>query len=149
MVYLRSKDYDPNYYVSDAVEKAEAKIDYYLINAFREGHGCSILGWSSQAAQAAEDHSEDMAENNYFAHISLDGLSPKSRMREQGITTSNAGENLAAGYQTILNDHNGLVNSAGHRQNILSSAYQYVGVGVACETPTKASETYVTEDYYC
>jgi uncharacterized protein YkwD len=46
-----------------------------------------------------------------------------------GITYQTAGENLA-GNQTVDRAHTSLMNSQGHRENILSSNYSEVGIGI-------------------
>ncbi|MFC6602600.1 CAP domain-containing protein [Ectobacillus funiculus] len=41
--------------------------------------------------------------------------------------------------------HEGLMNSLGHRENILQENYKYLGVGVAFNNE---SEPYYTENFY-
>lgn len=57
-------------------------------------------------------HSEDMAENNFFSHDSLDGSSPWDRAAE-GDTTANA-ENIAAGGGTAVGTLEQFKKSSGH-----------------------------------
>ncbi|MEH7383070.1 CAP domain-containing protein [Bacillus sp. JJ1533] len=86
-----------------------------------------------------------MAENNYFSHTNLQGLSPFDRMLEDEILFSIAGENLAYGQFSSIFAHEGLMNSMGHRENILKKEYKYLGVGVAFNTE---SHPYYTENFY-
>ena len=53
-----------------------------------------------------------------------------TRMRNGGITFRTAGENLALA-PTVDVAHDGLMNSPGHRANILNPAFRRVGIGVA------------------
>ena len=77
----------------------------------------------------ARQHSKDMFARGYFSHITPGGKDPFDRMREAGITFIAAGENLALA-QTLTIAHNGLMNSPGHRANILSPQYGRVGIGI-------------------
>lgn len=50
-------------------------------------------------------------------------------MDQFGVSYNTAGENLA-GNQTVEAAHTALMNSQGHRENILSGNYTEVGIGV-------------------
>jgi uncharacterized protein YkwD len=79
---------------------------------------------------AADGHSEEMANDDFFAHCDLDtGLSPFQRMQNAGYSYNSAGENIAAGYNTPAATMNQWMNSSGHRNNILSTSYREIGVG--------------------
>ena len=71
-----------------------------------------------------------MFQQGYFAHIDPNGVSPFDRMRNGDITFRAAGENLALA-PTVDVAHDGLMNSPGHRANILNPAFHRVGIGVA------------------
>ncbi len=75
-----------------------------------------------------------MIANNYFSHTSPTYGDPFQMMTAAGISYRTAGENLA-GARTVDQAHSALMNSAGHRQNILSSSYNKVGVGIATGGP--------------
>ena len=53
-----------------------------------------------------------------------------NRMRDGGVRFGAAGENLALA-PTVQVAHDGLMNSPGHRANILNPRYRRVGIGVA------------------
>jgi uncharacterized protein YkwD len=57
-----------------------------------------------------------------------------------------AGENLAYGQFSSIFAHEGLMNSLGHRENILRKDYEYLGVGVAFNDE---SQPYYTENFFC
>ena len=82
----------------------------------------------------------------YFDHYSQDGRSPGNRMEAQGIDWWTCGENIDAGYYSGISAHDGWVNSAGHRANMLTS-YQYLGVGFAYRSSAYYG-IYATEDYF-
>lgn len=68
---------------------------------------------------AARAHSLDMAERDFFDHVNPDGDDPTDRAHNAGYTGS-AGENIAAGQETIDQAHREWVASVGHRKNIFS-----------------------------
>lgn len=102
-----------------------------LTNAARVKHERPPLEWHEEVSVTARNHSTDMAENNYFNHRNQEGQSPFDRMEEDGISFSTAGENLAAGQPGSIFAHHGLMNSEGHRENILQSRFKELGTGVA------------------
>lgn len=65
----------------------------------------------------------------YFSHYTPEGLSPFDRMNAAGMSFSFAGENLALAPNVAM-AMQGLMNSAGHRANILSPNFGKVGIGV-------------------
>lgn len=116
-----------------------------LTNATRVKHGLSILDWSEQAQHTAQKHSEDMATNNFFDHTNLNGQSPFDRMAEDGITYVLAAENLAYGQPSSIFAHQGLLNSSGHRKNILNGDFSKLGIGVRFN---QEDQPFFTELFY-
>ena len=78
----------------------------------------------------ARAYSVTMFQQGYFAHLGQDGSSPFDRMRAGGVNFRAAGENLALA-PTVQVAHDGLMNSPGHRANILNGRYRRIGIGVA------------------
>ncbi len=115
-----------------------------VTNAARVTHGLPVLEWDDRVKQTARNHSADMARHAYFDHINLKGKSPFDRMEEDGIRFMAAGENLAYGQFSSVFAHEGLMNSSGHRKNILSRDFSYLGVGVAFNGE---SQPYFTENF--
>jgi len=103
------------------------------VNAFRASHGLSTLVVSDTLTNAAKWMSTDMAVNDYFAHQSLDGRSPTSRMADFGYPSRStwSGENLAAGYTSAYEVVQGWINSPGHYAVLTNPNYRAVGVGRA------------------
>jgi uncharacterized protein YkwD len=116
-----------------------------ITNAARVNHQLPILTWDDHVRETARDHSADMAVNDYFDHKNLEGQSPFDRMKEDKVAFHTAGENLAYGQLSSIFAHEGLMNSLGHRENILRQDYEYLGVGVAFNDK---SQPYYTQNYY-
>ncbi|PLS08541.1 CAP domain-containing protein [Neobacillus cucumis] len=116
-----------------------------LTNAARIQHQLPALTWDEHVQVTARKHSTDMAVNNYFNHTNLKGQSPFDRMKQDDIVFHLAGENLAYGQFSSIFAHEGLMNSLGHRENILRQGYKYLGVGVAFNNE---SQPYYTENFY-
>ena len=117
-----------------------------LVNQERTSQNLRPLHWDNPLHEAARNHSEDMAANNYFSHTSLDGRTFVDRIEDAGYPWSAAGENIAAGYSTPQAVVTAWMNSAGHRQNILSSAYCDLGVGYAYNR-SSTYDHYWTQDF--
>ncbi|WP_347834169.1 CAP-associated domain-containing protein [Gracilibacillus sp. JCM 18860] len=115
-----------------------------LTNAARVHHGLPVLAWNEEVRQTARDHSTDMADHNYFSHTNLAGLSPFDRMKEDHIRFQIAGENLASGQPSSIFAHEGLMNSEGHRENILNNKFETLGIGVAFN---QDSQPFYTENF--
>ncbi|CAN7379081.1 CAP domain-containing protein [Rossellomorea sp. LjRoot5] len=116
-----------------------------LTNATRVEKGLNVLSWDSLVRDTARKHSLDMAEQDYFSHTNLDGQSPFDRMEEDQVAFRTAGENLAYGQLSSIFAHEGLMNSKGHRENILQPHYEHLGIGVAFN---EKSQPYYTENFY-
>jgi len=82
-----------------------------------------------ELVKLARMKSKDMTDNNYFAHNSPTYGSPFDMMKNYGIKYTYAGENLA-GNQSVEAAHKSLMNSSGHRANILKAEYNYIGIGI-------------------
>ncbi|HHW26577.1 MAG TPA: hypothetical protein GXX23_04445 [Firmicutes bacterium] len=100
-----------------------------LVNQERAKAGLKPLAVDMRLVTLARQKSQDMITNNYFSHQSPTYGSPFDMMRKAGITYRTAGENLA-GASTVQQAHSGLMNSSGHRANILNPNYTHIGVGV-------------------
>mgnify|MGYP001627206834 CR=1 FL=1 len=100
-----------------------------LVNAERRGAGLKPLRADPDAAQVARAHSQDMFSRSYFSHVSPDGKNLGDRLRAAREGYLTAGENLALA-PTLTSAHNGLMNSPGHRRNILRPQFGRVGIGI-------------------
>lgn len=134
-------------YFGEPSEQLKEGFEYQLFdltNAARVKFGLSILQWEKPLIETARKHSKDMAANNYFSHTNRDGQSPFDRMQEDGISFQMAGENLAAGQPSSIFAHEGLMNSLGHRENILNEGFSSLAVGVAFN---ENAQPYYTENF--
>jgi uncharacterized protein YkwD len=100
-----------------------------LVNRERVKHGLRPLKGDPQLTPVARAHSQDMFARGYFAHVNPDGEDPFDRMKESKVSFRAAGENLALA-QTLEIAHNNLMNSPGHRANILNPSFGRLGIGV-------------------
>ncbi|UMZ75258.1 CAP domain-containing protein [Natranaerofaba carboxydovora] len=99
------------------------------VNEERRQRGLSPLEVDYEVVEVARAKSQDMIDNNYFAHNSPTYGSPFDMLNKFGINYRTAGENLA-GSRTVETAHNNLMNSDGHRRNILNENFTHIGVGV-------------------
>jgi len=112
------------------------------------------LAFSTQLESAAQAHSQDMNNQNYFGHNGSNGQTPDQRMSSAGFNWSAWGESIAAGFptsaaalQALIVDQG--VSDLGHRMQLLalSGLYQgqnQVGIGVVSGSGTYG--TYYTID---
>jgi len=109
-------------------EKAEQDM-FQLVNSERQKVGLTPLVFDDSLRNLALAHADDMFKRGYFSHYTPEGLSPFDRMEKAGIMYQYAGENLALAPDTDL-AMQGLMNSPGHRANILSPNFHKIGIGV-------------------
>src|SRR3989344_1064337 len=101
---------------------------FELVNQERVKYGVKPLIWDEKLAKVDRDHSQDMFERGYFSHYSPEGKDVGDRLLDQGINYAIAGENLALA-PDVTRAHTGLMNSEGHRRNILDPAFSKIGIG--------------------
>jgi uncharacterized protein YkwD len=100
-----------------------------LVNRERIANNLPPLEADPELTEVARRHSADMFARGYFAHNTPEGKDPFQRMRESNVSFRIAGENLALA-PTLQIAHTGLMNSPGHRANILRSQFGRVGIGI-------------------
>jgi uncharacterized protein YkwD len=100
-----------------------------LVNAERAKAGLRPLKADPELTMVARAHSRDMFARGYFAHVTPEGSDPFDRMKRAQVSFRNAGENLALA-QTLEIAHTNLMNSPGHRANIMHSGFGRLGIGV-------------------
>lgn len=100
-----------------------------LLNAERTKKGLPPLKVDLELAEVARFKSQDMIDNNYFSHYSPTYGSPFQMMKSFGVKYIYAGENLA-GDSSVKDAHEALMNSEGHKNNILNKNFTHVGIGV-------------------
>ena len=119
-----------------------------LVNQERMAVQLPPLVHDNTARAVARAHSKDMADRDYFNHVTPEGLLPWDRMASAGMTYSMAGENIASN-QGFGNPAGtavtGWMNSQGHRANILNQGFTRTGMGVAQNAQGK---WYFTQVFY-
>ncbi|MEO0930083.1 MAG: CAP domain-containing protein [Pseudomonadota bacterium] len=112
-----------------------------LINGERAAEGLAPLRFNGDLNESSEDHSDWMLENNVFSHTGIGGSTSTDRMRDAGYPLEGSWatrENIAyvpEGGEEGLSDeviqlHQNLMNSPGHRANILNPGVTDIGIGI-------------------
>lgn len=100
-----------------------------LVNQERASAGLKPLAPDPELTEVARQHSVDMFARGYFSHYTPENRSPFDRIRAANVRYLTAGENLAIA-PTLTIAHTGLMNSPGHRANILRPAFGRLGIGI-------------------
>ena len=112
-----------------------------LINNERVSRNLNPLRLELRLNDAAEDHSRWMINVDQFSHTGAGGSSPTARMRDANFDLAGSwrtAENIA--WQSVrgepgladdvVNLHQSLMNSSGHRANILNPSLEVIGIGI-------------------
>jgi len=95
-----------------------------------------VLRWNTALANAAQRHSQDMADRGFFDHQGSDGSHAGQRITASGYAWSSWGENIATGQRSADTVIRGWMQSEGHCRNIMAPRYQEMGL--ACVTPANS-----------
>lgn len=101
----------------------------HMVNAERKTIGLKLLVADGKLQLAAHSHAADMFTKGYFSHITPEGVNPFERMKKLGVKYTSAGENLAHS-DNLEAAHTGLMNSPGHRANILNKQFGKIGISI-------------------
>lgn len=102
-----------------------------LTNSERQKYGLSKVTDNDQLDKAALQKVKNMFEENYWAHESPSGKTPWVWIQNEGYAYRYAGENLARGFYNSKDVVAAwMASKMGHRENLLSSKYQEIGVAV-------------------
>ena len=125
------------------------------INARRAaGANCGARGtfpaapavrWNDALAAAAAAHAKDMAERNYFDHVSPDGGTPADRVSAQGYDWRTVGENIAAGQRSVAEAVDGWVASDDHCANLMNVAIRDIGLACASNEASRYGRYWVLD----
>jgi len=105
-----------------------------LVNRERAREGLEPLAMDERLRAVARDHCRDMLARGYFGHLTPEGVDPFQRVEQRGVEYGAAGENLALA-PTVEIAHTGLMESPGHRANILQPRFRRVGIGALRAPP--------------
>ncbi|HEX6648584.1 MAG TPA: CAP domain-containing protein [Pyrinomonadaceae bacterium] len=119
-------------------------------NLERIKNGLPPFVWDADICRMARTHSENMAQQRYFSHVTPEGLRLRDRARAAGILRySVLGENIA--YNQGYTDPGGLaverwMLSPKHRANILSPEFRAMAIGsfVAADGSVYLTQTFIT-----
>ena len=117
------------HYTSASLSMQE-RIAGNLLNSDRAAYGLAPLSIDPELCRIARIKSEDMRDNQYFAHTSPTYGNVQQMLRTFGYSFSAAGENIA-NHATVEKSQAALISSPDHRRNILSKNFTRVGIGVA------------------
>jgi uncharacterized protein YkwD len=112
------------------VVSAEIQRVVDLTNGERAAQGLAPVVLDGRLVNAAQGHSNDMANFNSLNHDGSDFSSAGDRIERQGYDFNYWSENIAAGHPNADAVTAGWMNSSGHRKNILSSKVVHIGVAV-------------------
>lgn len=101
---------------------------YEITNNYRSLVGVSSLTLDSSLVEAASIRVKELSDS--FSHTRPNGSSCFTVLSELGISYGTAGENIAAGYSSSQSVMEGWRSSSGHYQNIISSKFKKIGIGV-------------------
>jgi uncharacterized protein YkwD len=127
--------------------QAEGQSLLSLINMARtQPHQCggqsfaatAPLSWNPTLASAADTHTRDMANNNYFDHTDRDGHTPGDRAELSGYAGRQIGENIAAGQDTVRKVVDGWLASPGHCANVMNPQFRELGAAYAVDPKSDA-----------
>lgn len=115
-----------------------------LHNEARENANVALLERDGRLEAAADQHAQDMVDQTYFAHDSLDGANPFNRMRRTGYIGPdiiwNAGETIAwapGAYATPKSIVDAWMDATTQRLTMLAPDFRDIGVGVALGAPVE------------
>lgn len=120
------------------------------VNEERAKAGVPTLTYNTVMQKYARIKSQDMGDNNYFSHEDLNGNLITTQMKKDGVSYKAWGENIAYIGGNISADAlaerfmTNWMNSSGHRENILSTNFSSIGVGVY----KIGNKVYATQEFY-
>jgi uncharacterized protein YkwD len=128
-----------------------------LINDDRRSNGLSEVGWDDIAANAGLRHAQEMARYDYLSHWDLEGHGPDYRYSMVGgtncvrenvyISSGIAPVTLDDWKELIRQAEQALMESPGHRDNILSPEHTHVGIGIAYETDAAGGRLTIAQEF--
>jgi len=109
---------------------ADEQLMVDMINQERLAAGINPVSADLRLTAVGRAKANDMKVNNYFSHTSPTYGSPWAMMQQVGITVRWAGENIS-GNKSVSGSMAALMQSPGHRANVLDPRFTHVGVGIA------------------
>ena len=128
-----------------------------LVNQERTRAGLSKLEWNDDLARAALRHSQLLDEHQELSHQFAGEAPLPERVGVTGARFNSVAENVASAQEgdgarrilmrspaeEVLRAHHGLMESPGHRANILGAGYNAIGISIV----QHGQQLYVTQDF--
>lgn len=129
-----------------------ARANFAALNDTRARQGLPPLQWDNKAAAIAQGHSEDMLRSGFVGHTSPRTGDVDARFERANVKSAVIRENVARGYGP-WGIHQGLMQSPGHRSNMLATDVTHVGIGVVFAPPeteakSAARPILLTQNFY-
>jgi uncharacterized protein YkwD len=102
-----------------------------LLNGMRVASDLLPVSYDERLDRAAQKHAQDMADNNYFSHTSLDGQTVLERIQAEGYDARGWGENIAGRQQSDQEALDAWINSPDHNALLNASTLSDFALGVA------------------
>jgi len=99
-----------------------------------------VLTMNALLTSAAQEHSNNMANYDFFSHTGLDDSTVSTRVTTQGYTWSYVAENIAGGQTSAQSVVDAWMASDGHCKNIMSE--NTTEMGLACSANSGATYNY-------
>ena len=139
---------------SQVTKRVLVRATLCVLNAERARHSLRPLRFNRRLSRAARRHSRAMARKRFFSHTSPNGATFVDRIRRTGYLHGarrwHIGENIAWGSGQLSAPRaiaTAWMNSASHRDNILSRSFGSIGIGVARGTPSGRGGAIYTTDF--
>lgn len=105
-------------------------IMFQKINEERAKNKLKTLKLNSTLCQLASLKAKDIADTHFPSHYSVKYGSPADMLINSKVMFKEIGENISCNVD-VINSHNALMDSAGHRENILNDEFEEIGIGVS------------------
>jgi hypothetical protein len=115
---------------AQSLPSAQEQRLFDLVNRERTQAGLEKLAWNDSLAQAARRHAKLLADHRSLSHQFPGEASLAERLSSTGLRFDASAENVALG-PGVDNNHDALMQSAGHRANLLDAEYNAIGIGIA------------------
>lgn len=122
---------EPEFETCAPVDEAYIDEIFELTNSEREAGDLPKLELSPTLCSIAMLRAVDMAENNYFDHVSPTGESAFNLLKEYKVLLFNSAENIGQGDVACEKMVEAWMNSPEHCEIIMSETYHQLGVGIA------------------
>lgn len=111
------------------ISEKDAELIFALTNKTRAEQGLRPFTRDKSLDILAQSYAQSISKTKYFSHYDQQGNGVEDRAQDSHIRYNYIGENLALA-KTAAIAHKALLESASHKQNIISKVFQKMGVGV-------------------